>query len=325
MKSVQARIEETGGPEVIRFATVETGEPGPGQVLLRHEAVGVNFIDTYHRSGLYPVAMPSGLGQEAAGAVEQVGEGVVNVRTGDRVATFKSGLGAYSSARIVDAEWLVPLPDAVGFDQAAALMLKGCTAEALIERCAMVQAGDVVLVHAGAGATGQIMIRWLAHIGARVVATASTAAKRAIARSAGAHFVCGYGEDEVIETVYAASEGRGADVVFDGVGADSWPISLRAARCRGLIVSFGNASGPVTGVNLGELANHGSLMVTRPTMMHFYTEKSEFWTGTQRLMQMIADGVINADIGQRFPLEQAAEVHRLLEARKTVGATILIP
>lgn len=325
MQAIQAVIDTNGGPDVIDFREVELGNPGPGEVLLRHEAVGVNFIDTYHRSGLYPVPLPSGLGLEAAGVIEDVGEGVDRFRPGDRVATFKSGLGAYSSARIVNADWLVSLPKEVDFDQAASLMLKGCTAEALIERCARVQAGDVVLVHAGAGATGQIMIRWLAHIGARVVATASTDEKRQIALSAGASAVCGYDQDDVMEAVLAESDGRGADVVLDGVGAATWPCSLQAAKCRGLIVSFGNASGPVTGVKLGELSSHGSLMVTRPTMMDYYAVREEFDAGTRRLTDMIANGVLRADIGQRLPLREAAQAHRKLEARETSGATILVP
>ena len=325
MQAVQAVIRQTGGPDAIGFDQVELGKPGPGQVLMRHEAVGVNFIDTYHRSGLYEVPLPSGLGLEASGVVEEVGEGVGNVRPGDRVATFKSGLGAYANARIVDAKWLVPLPDAVDFEQAAALMLKGCTAEALIERCAGVKRGDVVLVHAGAGATGQIMVRWLAHIGARVVATASTEEKRATARAAGASLVCGYGEEELLDTVRQASERKGADVIFDGVGADTWEMSLKAAKCRGLVVSFGNASGPVTGVSIGALSAHGSLFTTRPTMMHYYAKDDEFRAGTSRLMQMIADGIVHADIGTRLPLQDAAKAHRMLEDRKTVGATILKP
>lgn len=325
MQAFQAVIRQTGGPDAIGFDQVELGKPGPGQVLMRHEAVGVNFIDTYHRSGLYEVPLPSGLGLEASGVVEEVGEGVGNVRPGDRVATFKSGLGAYASARIVDAKWLVPLPEAVDFGQAAALMLKGCTAEALIERCAGVKRGDVVLVHAGAGATGQIMVRWLAHIGARVVATASTEEKRATARAAGASLVCGYAEGELLDTVRQASERKGADVIFDGVGADTWEVSLKAAKCRGLVVSFGNASGPVTGVSLGALSAHGSLFTTRPTMMHYYAKDDEFRAGTSRLMQMIADGIVQADIGTRLPLQDAAKAHRMLEDRKTEGATILKP
>lgn len=325
MQAVQAVIRQTGGPDAIGFDQVELGKPGPGQVLMRHEAVGVNFIDTYHRSGLYEVPLPGGLGLEASGVVEEVGEGVGNVRPGDRVATFKSGLGAYSSARIVDAEWLVPLPGAVDFEQAAALMLKGCTAEALIERCAGVKRGDVVLVHAGAGATGQIMIRWLAHIGAIVVASAGSRDKQATARAAGASLVCGYAEDELLATVRQASGGKGADVIFDGVGADTWEVSLKAAKCRGLVVSFGNASGPVTGVSLGALSAHGSLFTTRPTMMHYYAKGDEFRAGTSRLMQMIADGIVQADIGTRLPLQDAAKAHRMLEDRKTVGATILKP
>lgn len=325
MQAKRAQIAKTGGAEVIQFQTLELHAPGPGQVTLRHVAVGVNFIDTYHRSGLYPVRLPSGLGLEAAGVVEQIGKGVSSVKPGDRVATFKSGLGAYATARIVDAEWLVPLPDSVGFDQAAALMLKGCTAEALIERCAKVNPGDVVLVHAGSGATGQIMIRWLAHIGATVVATASSDEKRAIAKEVGASFVADYSQESVLAAVMEASGGKGADVILDGVGAATWEISLKAARCRGLIVSFGNASGPVVDISLGELSSHGSLFVTRPTMMDYYKNEDAFRAGTRRLMGLIANGVVKADIGQRMPLNEAAKAHQMLESRETTGATILIP
>ncbi len=325
MQAVQALIRETGGPEVIGFETVELGEPGEGEVLMKNEAVGVNFIDTYHRTGLYKLDLPTGLGMEAAGTVEKVGAGVTNVAAGDRVAVFMSGVGAYSSARIIKADRLVKLPDAVSFEDAASLMLKGATAEFLIERCAKVKTGDVVLVHAGGGATGQILIRWLKHIGATVVSSASTEEKRQLARDAGADVVTDYDEEAVLSAVREASGGKGADVVFDGVGAKTWELTLKAARRFGLVVSFGNASGPVTGVAMTDLTAHGSLFVTRPTMMHYYEDKDDFQAGSKRLVEMIADGVVVSNIGQRIPLKEAAEAHRKLEARETHGATILLP
>ena len=323
MKARQAFFEETGGPEVIRWREVELGEPGPGAVLLRHEAVGVNFIDTYHRGGVYPVKLPSGLGMEAAGVVEAVGEGVGNVSPGGRAAW--TGMGAYASAAIVAASALTPLPEGINAETAAASLLKGRTAEFLIERCAKVEPGWTVLVHAAAGATGQILVQWLKAIGAEVIGTVSSDAKEEKARNAGADHVVRYDREDTAARVREITGGRGVPVVLDGVGMATWESSLASCAKRGLVVSFGNASAPVTGVDLGALARHGSLFVTRPTLFDYYAEPEEAQAGTQRLFAMIESGKVAVEIGQRYPLEEAAQAHRDLEGRKTIGASILVP
>lgn len=320
-----AVIERTGGPEVIEWVERELPAPGPGEVRVRHGAVGLNFIDTYHRSGLYPVPLPSGLGSEAAGVVEAVGAGVSGFAPGDRVATFGPGLGAYASERNVRAEILVKLPDAISDEVAAAVMLKGCTAEYLVERCARVEAGTTVLVHAAAGATGQLLVQWLKHLGAIVIGTAGSPDKAARALALGADHVIEYKREDIAARVREITGGAGVPVVFDGVGGSSWEASLKSAARRGLVVSFGNASGPVEGVNLGVLSKHGSLFVTRPTLFDYYATPAEREAGVGRLFELIMSGVLSVEIGQRFALEDAGEAHRAIEAGETMGATLLVP
>jgi len=319
-----ARIERVGGPEVIQWVDVELPPPGPGEVRMRNTAVGLNFIDTYHRSGLYPVPLPSGLGGEAAGVVEAVGDGVTEFAPGDRVATFGPGLGAYATARNVPAKLLFALPDDISDETAAAALLKGGTVEFLVERCARVEPGWTVLVHAAAGGVGQIAVRWLKAIGARVLATVGSADKVALAVEAGADDVLVSRGEGVAEWVRGITGGTGVEVVFDGVGKASWEASLASVRRRGLVVSFGNASGPVDGVALGALAKAGSVYVTRPTMFDYYVTPEERATGSARLFQMLRSGAVRADVGQRFALEDAADAHRALEAGKTTGSTVLV-
>lgn len=320
-----AVIERTGGPEVIEWVERELPQPGPGQVRVRHTAVGLNFIDTYHRSGLYPVPLPSGLGSEAAGLVEATGEGVTSLAPGDRVATFGPGMGAYASARNVPAEILVKLPDAISDEVAAAVMLKGCTAEYLVERAAKVQAGTTVLVHAAAGATGQLLVQWLKHLGATVIGTVGSPDKAARARALGADHVIEYKREDIAARVREITGGEGVPVVFDGVGGSTWEASLKSAARRGLIVSFGNAGGPVEGVSLGVLSRHGSLFVTRPTLFDYYAAPQERAAGVARLFELVARGALRVEIGQRFALEDAADAHRAIEAGATIGATLLVP
>jgi NADPH2:quinone reductase len=320
-----ARIERTGGPEVIQWVDVDLPAPGPGEVRMRNRAVGLNFIDTYHRSGLYPVPLPSGLGSEAAGVIEAVGEDVEGFAVGDRVATFGPGLGAYSTARNVAAKTLFALPDGISDETAAAALLKGATAEFLIERCAKVQPGWTVLVHAAAGGVGQIAVRWLKAIGATVIATVGHRDKVALAGEAGADHVLLSREEDVAARVREITGGAGVEVVLDGVGKATWETSLASVRRRGLVVSFGNASGPVEGVALGALARAGSVFVTRPTMFDYYVTPEERSAGSARLFAMLRSGAVRADIGQRFALEDAADAHRALEAGKTTGSTILVP
>lgn len=328
MTSTQARVARItayGGPEVIGWENVTLPPPGAGDVLFRSTAVGLNFIDTYHRRGIYPVPLPSGLGVEGAGIVEAIGEGVTTLSVGDRVATFGPMLGAYATHRVLPASALFRLPDGVSDHQAAAVLLKGCTAEFLVERCAKVQSGWTVLVHAAAGGVGLLLVQWLKHVGATVIGTVSTEDKAAQARAAGADHIILYTQEDCAARVRELTGGEGVRVTFDGIGMDSWESSLDSTGRRGLIVSYGNASAPVTGVNLGVLATKGSLFNTRPTLFDYYREPAERAAGAQRLFDLIANGTLAIHIGQTFPLNQAAEAHRALQARETTGSTVLLP
>ena len=318
-----ARITRTGGPEVIEWVDVDLPPPGPGEVRMRHHAVGLNYIDTYHRSGVYPVDLPAGLGSEAAGVVEAVGEGVDRLSVGDRVGTFGPSRGAYATARNVAAKQLFRLPEDVDDRTAAAMLLKGCTVEALVDRCARVQAGQTVLVWAAAGGVGQLMTGWLKAIGATVIGTAGTQEKAEHARAAGADHVLLHRDEDVVARVKDMTDGAGVAVVFDGVGMASWERTLAVTARRGLIVSYGNAGGAVTGVNLGVLAAKGSLFVARPTLFDYYVTPDERQAGIERLYAMLRSGAIRPEIGQTFALEDAADAHRALEAGETRGSTIL--
>jgi NADPH2:quinone reductase len=319
------RFARTGGPEVLECEAIEVGEPGPGEVRIAHRAVGLNFIDAYFRTGVYPAQLPSGLGNEAAGVVEAIGKGVEDVREGDRVAYFIGPLGAYSSERIVDAQRLVPIPDSIGFDEAAAAMLKGCTAEYLIERCAKVEAGWPVLVHAAAGGVGSILVEWLKAIGATVIAHAGYERKAAIASDLGADHALCCPMDALAAKVRDLTNGEGVPVVLDGVGAASWDASLASTARRGLLVSYGNASGPLPPINALELMRAGSIFVTRPTLGDYCATTEEMRASAARLFAMMESGAVTIRIGQRFALADAADAHRALEARATTRSTVLIP
>ena len=320
-----AQIRQPGGPDVIAWTDVELAAPGPGEVRMRNLAVGLNFLDTYHRGGLYPMALPSGLGMEAAGIIEAVGDGVTDWRMGDRVATFGPSIGAYATARNIAAHGLFLVPDDISDEIAAAGLLKGCTTEFLVERCAKVQPKWDILVHAAAGGVGLLLVQWLKHVGARVIGTVSTDEKAALARAAGADHVILYGKEDVAAQVRELTGGKGVEVTFDGVGRDTWETSLNATARRGLIVSYGNASGPVTGVNLGTLAQKGSLYVSRPTLFDYYHNAAERAAGAEYVFDMFRQGIIDITIGHRYALEDVAQAHRDLEGRKTVGSSILIP
>lgn len=319
------RFATAGGSGVLRYEPVDVGDPCPGEVRVRHTAIGINFIDVYHRNGLYPVPLPSGIGLEAAGVVEVVGSGVVDFAEGDRVGYGLGPTGAYATRRVIAADMLVPLPSFVSDEVAAAAMLKGGTTEFLVERCAKVEAGQTVLVHAAAGGVGQLLVQWLRASGAQIIATAGTSDKAAIARDAGADEVILYRDADVAAAVAELTDGVGVDVVFDGVGRDTWAGSLKSLRRRGLLVCYGNASGPVPPVDLGILARSGSLFVTRPTMFDYYTTKDDRRTGWSKVFDRIVDGSLTVTIGQRYALADAAEAHRALEARETTGSTILLP
>ena len=325
MQAIQAFIERQGGPEVIDWREVALDKPGPGQVLLRQTAIGLNYIDIYHRDGTYPVQLPGGLGLEAAGEVIAVGEGVHGFRPGDRAATFGPERTAYASARLVTAASLFKLPPAIDDETAAAALLKACTVEMLVERCAKIEAGWPVLVHAAAGGVGLILTQWLKAIGATVIGTVSTEAKAHAARKAGADHVLMYKQDDVAAHVREITDGQGVPVTFDGIGMATWEVSLKATARRGLIVSYGNAGGPVTGVNLGVLAQHGSQFVTRPTLFDYYLHAGERAAGAERVFEMIENGAVEITVGQRYGLQDAARAHADLAAGRTTGSTLLIP
>lgn len=325
MQAIEAFIAEQGGPEVIQWREVTLGAPAAGQVLVRQTAIGLNYIDTYHRDGTYPIELPGGLGVEAAGEVVATGLDVHGLQPGDRVATFGPQRGAYASAQIVPAASLMKLPAGIDDDTAAAALLKACTVEALVERCAKIEAGWPVLVHAAAGGVGLILVQWLKAVGATVIGTVSTEAKAQTARDAGADHVIRYKQDDVAAHVREITDGQGVPVTFDGIGMATWTVSLKATARRGLIVSYGNAGGPVTGVNLGVLAQHGSQFVTRPTLFDYYLDPGERAAGAARVFEMIESGAVAITVGQRYGLQDAARAHADLEAGRTTGSSLLIP
>jgi NADPH2:quinone reductase len=319
------RFRRTGGPEVLEAQPLDIGRPGPGEVLVRHEAVGINFIDTYFRTGLYPVELPGGLGNEAAGVVEAVGAGVADFEAGDRVGYFTGPVGAYATHRSIEVARLVKLPDGISSEQAAAAMLKGCTAEYLIERCARVETGQTVLVHAAAGGVGSIAVQWLKAIGATVIAHSGSPAKALLAAELGADISLDCPMEELTAKVREATGGGGVPVVLDGVGAASWEASLASVARRGLVVSYGNASGPVPPFTPLDLIRRGSIFVTRPTLADYCPNPADMRASAARLFEMMLAGKVQIQIGARFPLAEAADAHRALEARATTGSTVLVP
>ncbi len=318
-------IHEQGGPEVLRYEPITCPAPGPGEVLIRHEAIGLNYIDTYFRTGLYPVGLPSGLGNEAAGTIEAVGPDVGDFAIGHRVGYFTGPPGAYATHRTVSAERLVALPDGITFQQAAAAMLKGCTAEYLIERCARVQPGDSVLVHAAAGGVGSILVQWLRNIGAEVIAHSGDERKAALATELGAQHSLHCPMEELAGEVRAITKGAGVRSVMDGVGAASWTASLASVGRRGLIAAFGNASGPVPPFTAIDLMRAGSVFVTRPTLGDYCATPTEMRASATRLFDMMQSGAVDVRVGTSFPLDKAADAHRAMEQRATTGSTLLIP
>jgi len=321
----RAKIERFGGPSAIKIIEETLLAPRQGEVRMRNRAIGLNFIDTYHRSGLYPIPLPSGLGLEAAGEIVALGKGTDGWQIGDRVCTFGPELGAYSDERNVLAANLFRTPDAISDEMAASVLLKGCTAEFLIERCAQVQPGQTVLVHAAAGGVGLLLVSWLKHIGAIVIGSVGTTDKLGLAQQAGADHVIVTNAEDLAERVEEITRGAGVRATFDGVGKDTWETSLRCTGRRGIIASFGNASGPVTGVELGRLASAGSLFCSRPTLFDYYREPAERAAGAKRMFDLVEQGVLTAHVGQHYALEDVVYAHQDLEARKTVGSSVLIP
>jgi len=316
------RIDNHGGPEVLKLATVDVPAPAAGEVTIRQKAAGLNFIDIYFRTGLYPHPLPHGLGFEAAGDVVAVGEGVSHLKAGDRVAYGQSPLGAYADLRNVPAGQVVKLPDAIGYEDAAAIMLKGLTTQYLFRQCYRLQEGETVLFHAAAGGVGLLACQWARALGVKLIGTASSPEKCALAKEHGAWEVIDYSRENVAERVKELTGGAKVPVVYDGVGKDTWMTSLDCLRPRGLMVSFGNASGPVEGVNLGLLNAKGSLYVTRPKLGDYVPTQETMQAAADELFGLIVDGSIKVAIGQRFPLAEAAQAQEALAARKTTGATI---
>jgi NADPH2:quinone reductase len=319
------RIHETGGPEVLRLEFVEREPMGARQVRIRQTAIGVNFIDTYDRSGLYPVRLPSGLGREAAGVVIEAGKSVKSLREGDRVAYAGNTPGAYCDERVMEAARVVKLPDSVSDRDAAALMLKGLTAWFLLRRCHRVRRNEPVLLHAAVGGVGLIALQWAAALGAKVIAVVGSDEKAAVAAAHGATEVIVSGRENIVERVRAITGKRGVPVVYDGVGKDTFFASLDCLAPRGLMVSYGNASGAVPPFSPLELTRRGSLFLTRPTLFHYTAKASELARGARELFEVVGSGQVKVRIGQVYPLSEAAQAHRDLEARRTTGSTILEP
>ncbi|KXB31934.1 quinone oxidoreductase [Dechloromonas denitrificans] len=319
------RIHQTGGPEVLRWEEVELAAPAPGEATVRHHAVGLNFIDTYHRSGLYPLPLPSGLGLEGAGVVAAVGEGVSEVKVGDRVAYAGGPVGAYAEARNIPAHRLLKLPDSIPFETAAAMMLQGLTAAYLLRRTYRVQAGDHVLIHAAAGGVGLIACQWAKVLGATVIGTVGSAAKGELARAHGCDHVINYSNENFTQRVREITGGEGVPVVYDGVGKDTFIGSLDCLRPQGMMVSYGNASGPVPPVDLLLLSQKGSLFITRPTLMGYTAKREDLLALGAELFAVVASGQVRIEVNQRYALKDAAQAQRDLEARQTTGSTILLP
>jgi NADPH2:quinone reductase len=316
------RVEQVGGPEVLRWKEVEVGEPGPGEIKLRQEAAGLNFIDVYHRTGLYPQPLPFTPGVEAAGIVEAVGPDVANVKKGDRVA-YAGPVGGYAEERLIDADRVVPLPKDISTEQAAGMMLQGMTAQMLLRSVFPVAKGDTILVHAAAGGVGLIMCQWAAALGATVIGTVGTEDKADLARAHGCAHPIIYSKQDFVAEVSRITNGEKLPVVYDSVGRDTFLKSLDCLKVRGLMVSFGNASGPPEPIPPNILAQKGSLYLTRPTLFHYIATREQLENSARELFDIVAKGKVKIEVQQRFALKDAAEAHRALQDRKTTGSTIL--
>jgi NADPH2:quinone reductase len=320
---VQAiRFAKTGGPEVLEWQAVEVGKPGPGQVRVRHTAVGLNYIDTYQRSGLYPMPLPSGLGSEAAGIIEEVGPGVADLKPGQRVAYAGGPLGAYSEARVMPADRLVPVPDEISDQQAAAMMLKGMTAWYLVRRTYPVKRGDTILIHAAAGGVGLIVCQWAKHLGATVIGTVGSDDKAALAKANGCDHPIVYTREDFVARVNEITAGAKLPVVYDSVGKDTFYKSLDCLAPLGLMASFGQSSGAIGAVDIGILAGKGSLFLTRPTLNTYTAKREDLLTAANDLFDVVKRGIVKVAINQTYPLREAAQAHRDLQARKTTGSTV---
>lgn len=319
------RFEKTGGPEVLQFQEVQVGHPGAGQIRIRNHAIGLNYLDTYQRSGLYKIELPSGLGSEAAGVVEAVGPGVADLKVGDRVGYAAAPLGAYAELRLMPADRVVKLPDGIGFEQAAAMMLKGMTAEYLLRRTYKVQAGQTILVQAAAGGVGLILCQWAKALGVAVIGTAGSDEKAALARAHGCEHTVVYTRENFTARVREITGGKGVPVVYDSVGKDTFMGSLDCLEPFGMLVVFGASSGPVPPFDINLLQSKGSLFLTRPTLNTYNAKREAMVASANALFDVVLAGKVKIEINQRYALKDAAQAHRDLESRKTTGSTLLIP
>ncbi|MBX9760462.1 MAG: quinone oxidoreductase [Beijerinckiaceae bacterium] len=317
-------VRTPGGPESMLVEDVAVGEPGPGQLRVRNRAIGLNFIDTYFRAGMYKADPPFVLGNEAAGEIVSVGPGVTGFSPGDRIG-YTSTLGCYAEERVLDAKFAVKLPAAISYESAAGMMLKGLTAQYLLRRTFRVKAGDTILVHAAAGGVGQILCQWANALGVTVIGTAGSPEKAAVAKAAGAHHVILYGQEDFVARVKEITGGKLCDVVYDGVGRATFPASLDCIRPLGMFVSYGSASGAIDAFNIGLLMQKGSLFCTRPTLYTYIAKREDLDEMAADLFDVIASGKVKIAVNHRFALDQAVEAHKLLEARGTTGSTILTP
>ena len=326
MKAHAIRFQKTGGPEVLQWEELEVPAPGPGELQIRHKAVGLNYIDTYHRTGLYPLPMPSGIGLEAAGVVEQAGQGVTEFKPGDRVAYCNGPIGAYSELKNHPAERCVKVPEGISFEQAACMMLQGLTVQYLLRRMLRVpQAGETILWHAAAGGVGLIACQWAKALGVNVIGTVSSEEKAKLAKDNGCTHTINYTKEDFVARVCEITGGKKVPIVYDGVGKDTFMKSLDCLQGRGLMVSFGNASGPVGPTDLGILAAKGSLYVTRPTLMSYVGKREELVAASKELFDLVLAGKVKITPRQSYALKDAAQAHRDLEGRKTTGSTVLVP
>lgn len=319
------QIASNGGPEVMQYVDIDVGEPGQGEVRVKHAAIGVNFVDTYFRTGLYKQPLPGRLGSEAAGTVEAVGPGVSEFSVGDRVAYASGPLGAYAEERMISADVLVKLPDSISFETAAAMMLRGMTVQYLIRQIHRVQSGETLLFHAAAGGVGTIAGQWAKALGVDLIGTVGTDEKAALAKANGYKYVINYNKENFVEKVKEITQGKGVPVVYDSVGKSTFIDSLNCLSRKGLMVSFGNASGAVPPFALSELVSRGSLFITRPSLGAYIATREELIAASTDLFKVVESGDVKIQIGQRYALKDAAQAHRELESRNTIGSTILVP
>jgi NADPH:quinone reductase len=319
------RIFETGGPEVLQWSEVEVGEPGPGEARVRHAACGLNYIDVYFRTGLYPQALPAGIGMEASGVVEAIGPDVTHIQVGDRVAYAGRPPGAYAQARVMPAAVLVKLPDTIDFETAAGMMLQGLTVQYLFRRTFPLRGGETILFHAAAGGVGLIACQWARALGVTMIGTVGSDEKGELAKAHGCTHVINYNRQDFVREVKELTGGKGVPVVYDSIGKDTFLKSLDCLAPLGMMISYGSASGPVEPFGLNELAARGSLFVTRPTLFTYTAKRNDYEAMSAELFSMVESGRVKIAVNQRYPLQEAAQAHRDLEARKTTGSTILIP